>query len=729
MAEERDKAAAVLGDGMPLGQMATPQIKASQVKVKEGDAAAAAEFDDDAACEITWRDYQTAAAWLDRNNWLAEWQYIDELYQSPNFDYDWRNANRAARISRFNIAKNSNTMGTQVRRGLFSDSNPFVLEPMGKLAGMPDAQTYLDAWTEIFRVLSERADLEYEMGLASDCQALQGTMIVDFGWEEKEVKRRSRKPKTPPTEVNVPMGTPKIVHTLESDDWEEKDTTEVESWPFFEFRRLGTTLYDEKWRTPNRPEKSAGYKINVDYVAMEDLRQMRKMTCYKDIPEDAELIKFFLANPDGDASAQTQTADNLNQPGAMVLHASGEEKNTSANPFEHPFMKVARWDGENVFEILIYNGRKKTIRNEAHDIGDFAFGGSATWWNIPNSGYGMGIGRLNAGDQRMDQGVLNEVLKMIAYWTNAPMAYNSADGNAPTQNMVMGLATLWGINAGPGGDVRKSLGYIEKPPIPKEAFQIYELGKSGGEDLVGANSGAMQGNITGTQGIARTAAGVNRASSQSDAQVAGPISNNEIVMTRWYQFLWKMAREEMPIKEIREILSDKFSDAVMKTLDAGLMMDAKFNIKILAGQKLAAKAAILQLIPFLMQLTAQPQLMQFNHEIGKTVNYGAIEKLFIRLSELAGWEESIFVDMTPEQQQAFQQNNPAMQRTQAQLAVEQAKGANKQKEIMAQGAQNIQETLVDKALDHVEGAVPLDLAEARLARNTDMRELQNGVGE
>jgi hypothetical protein len=83
--------------------------------------------------------------------------------------------------------------------------------------------------------------------------------------------------------------------------------------------------------------------------------------------------------------------------------------------------------------------------------------------------------------------------------------------------------------------------------------------------------------------------------------------------------------------------------------------------------------------------------------------------------------------MTDEQRQFAQQMNPNLQRIAAQTKIEQEKGQNKLQQIQEQGKQDVTKTLVEKAMDHVQGAVPLELAEARLARNTDMATLQQGA--
>lgn len=729
MAEQDEIASRVTGDGMPIGNITVLPIQPGQVKTTS-DGSVAPTFDDTAAATIVWNDYQQAARFVDENSWLMEWQYIEYLYQSPNYDRDFRTGGqRPARISRFNVAKNRNTLSTQVRRAVFTDSKWFVLEPRGKLAGNPDAELYMNAWTELFNILCDRADVDYQIGrLFIECQVLQGTAIAVPGWEEKSVKRTHREPMDPPKKIDKPDGSVDIVHTWKSDNWKSVDETRKESWPFIEYRRLGTTLFNEKWRHPGRPDISGFPRIDIDMVNFQDLQQLRALDCYKDIPNDDELIKFFLSRPDGDADPGTEMMRNSGN-NMVIMKATGENAQVSKNPFQKPLMKLAYWTEDHVLELLCYEGRRKIIRNGRHNLGEHAAGYTANWYNIDDSGYGFGQGRLNAGDQRMAQGVLNEVLKMIAFPLNAPVLYDNATGNAPTQNVIAGLGTFLGLDTGKSGDIRKAIGFMEMPNPPEWAWRIFQLAMQGGEDLVGANQTTMQGQLGGpSSSFGRTAAGANRLSSKADEGISDPVEAIEQVLVRFLQFLWKMVQEVMPIKEIRDILSNKFGAAILEQLNAALFLDdAIFDIKILAGQKLAAKAAISQLIPFLLQIMQQPQLLEFLHQKGKTVNFEAIEDLFLRMSELAG-REDIFIDLTPEQKQMVQAMQPGQMKIQADTAKETLRGKNEIAKVQEQGKQDLNKTLVDKALDHIAGSVPLELAEARLERNTDMNELQQGVG-
>ena len=726
MADKDENAARPGGDGMPLGNELRLPIRKDQATLSDG-GVTTPEYDDDAAGTIAWLDYRSAMEDIDEKSWLAEWQYVDYLYQSPSYDRDYRNGNRTARISRFLVAKNRNTMSTQVRRGFFGETSPFILEPRGKLAGNENAELYTDAWTEIFNVLNERADFEYNMTLFIECQVLQGTAIAVPIWETKEEIHKTRVPLEPPVEVDMPVGGKKKIHTMKSDEYKVKEEKVEESWPYFEYRRLGTTLYSKKWRTPGRPDLSGFPRIDIDYVTLTDLQRMRKMDCYKDIPDEEDLKTFFfVTSPKGDAEVGTQTAQAMNQNSTIVMHAAGEQTQASEDPALKPLMKITRWDESRVVEVLCYEGRRKTIRNEEHGIGKQAAGYSATWWNIDNSGYGLGQGRLNAGDQRMEQGTLNEALKMIAFPLNAPLLYDASSGNAPTQDMIVGLGQLLGIQTGPSHDINKAFGFMKMPEVPAEAWKVLELAKAGGEDLVGANATTMQGNLGGAGSSAmRTAAGVNRVGGKADENVSDPITHLEWVIKRWLTFLWERVLEDMPTREIREILSAKFGEAIIDQIDAEEFFNADFNIKILAGTKLAAKAAIMQLIPFLLQIVQQPQLMQWLHEKGWTINFKSIEDIYQRMSELQSWQD-IFVKLTDEEKQMVQSQQPGAQKTQAEMALEGEKRKTKLAAVQAEGATEMQNLVVEKALERL-GPQELADAEGRLQRNQDMGTLQQGV--
>lgn len=714
-------ASATVPGTMPVGNDINPNIRRDQVNV-DPTGATETSFNDDAAATLVWEDYQKAKAYLENNSWLLEWQWTDYLYQSPNDDR-WAPVRdgRPVRISRFLIAKNTNTMRTQIYRAVFANQKPFVLQPEGDTS-----ELMLDAWTKLIWVLMKRADFLYHASLATLDQVLQGTGVLQAGWEEKTVIKKRRKRKEAAPKVPLPVGGEVEVDTKQSDEFVEKKEKIKESWPFLNHRKLGFTLFDPGTCTPNRPDLSAKYVIDADMVTMEDLNAMRELDCYKNIPSAEVLEAYFLARPLGDANSVSQIADQFNAQTSNTFHAEGAQRQTTLNPFQRPLLLLTRWSEDQAISILEYDGRKLCIRNDEHDLGDHALHYTMNWWNIPNALWGMGVGRLNSGDQRMEQGVLNEVLKMIGMWFNTPLMIRRGE-NAPTQNVIAGLGTFWQVDAGPDGDVRKAAAYADKPMIPAEAWRVYELAQQGGEDLVGANATTMQGNLQGPGSSAmRTAAGVNRVGSKADENISTPVDHLSWVVERFIYFLIDMVRLKMPVSEIRSILSKKYSKEVLKTIDMEEFLNAEFMVDVLAGQKLLAKAAILQIIPFLLQILQQPQIMDGLHETGRTIDFDAIEEKFLRLSELEG-DDSIFRQMTPKERALFRSMSQQGQKLGQSIAVERVKGDEKRKSIAAQTQGNITEKLAETAAEHAGGAVPLERAEGFQERDTDKALLGGGV--
>jgi hypothetical protein len=220
----------------------------------------------------------------------------------------------------------------------------------------------------------------------------------------------------------------------------------------------------------------------------------------------------------------------------------------------------------------------------------------------------------------------------------------------------------------------------------------------------------------------------NRIAAMSDANLADPVDAvAEGVIVPWIEYLMHMVKTEMPIQEIRDILGTKYDDQIIREIDYEQFLDVDYEIEVLAGQKLLAKQGIMQLIPFFLQLVQQPQLLQYQHEIGKTVDFQAIMDVLMEMGELQG-QPDFFRDLTPQEIAMMQQANPASQRTQQAVAQETVRGQNKLKEIGAQTEADITKKAAETALEHASGAVALNRAAGLEERKTDEGILENGVG-
>lgn len=706
---------------MPEGNVISLPIRESQVKTTEG-AERPAEYDDDAAATLVWQDYQRARNYVESNLWLLEWQHTDILYQSPSLDRYPRVENgRPPRISRYLVAKNTRTMARQVKKAIFAEQAPFFMRPT-----KDTTQQMVDAWTALLLKLLQRMNFQYNTGLLVDTQVLQGTGIGKAFWDTRKVWRQFRRRKEPPVTADMPLTGPKEIPTMDSDDYEVVEEEVEESWPCFDYRKLGTTLFDPKWCTPNRPDLSGNFCIDYDYVYFSDLQRMRKLDCYKNIPSDEVLKAYFFSKPRADAPISTQVEQNLSSQGSPVTHAEAASVQTDEDPLSKPLVLIERWDDRTVQTILYYDGKKLTIRNEEHN--NTCIHVTANWWNIDNAGYGMGVGRLTGSDQRINQGVLNECLKMIAYPMNAPLLLASGM-NAPTQNVIHRMGGFWQIEGLPiGSDLHKSVGFLEMPPVPADAWHMLELSQQSGEDVSGANSAFMQGNLPGPgSSAARTATGANRISAKADDNIADPVEAvSEGVIVRVVYWLIEMVKEHMPVWEIREILSAKDAQLVIDQAFMEQFLNAQFEVTVLAGQKLATRQGIQQILPFFLQLIQQPQLLQFLHERGDTIDFANIVDLFMQVAELQQ-QPGIIRPLTDKEKQNVAAANPQQQKGTQALQVEQLRGQNKIAEVHAKSQDELATTIAEKSMEKTQEGIPLDRAMALTERSQDEKVLQGAL--
>jgi hypothetical protein len=718
---------------MPVGSIIQQPIREDQVETTEG-GASPPEYAEDAAATLVWMNFQRAKQFIENDpSWLLQWQETDALYQSNIRNRSIRvEDGRPARVPRFLVAKFTRTLARAVKRGLFAEQVPFLLRPEGKTT-----QEQADAWTTLLKLLLKRAKFQYHGGLQIDCQTLQGTGIGKMGWNEKKVTRKTRKRKDPPVKLDMPSGQQQEVPTTESDEFAEHTKTVTESWPFYEYRRLGTTLFDPKWCTPDMPGESAGYCIDVDFVTFEDLQEMRQLSCYQEkkndkgeilspgIPSEEALKRYFFTKQVGSAPPGSQVEDRMTSQGGFAAHAEGRNKQTDISPLEQPLMLVEMWTETTVKTILCYDGQKLLIRNEEHDANSMCHT-SATWWPIDNSGYGMGIGKVSGPDQRINQGVLNECLKMIAYPLNAPILVRQGE-NTPTQNVISRMGGVLQVQCAPGEDVRKGMGFMDIPAVPADAWKMIELSQRGGEELTGADAQMQQGVQTGRQGASRSSFGAQRMASMSDQNIADPVdsfANGAIIP--FVNFLIHMVKTRMPLPEIREILSVKHAKVIEEAIALDQFLAAEFEVTVLAGQKLLAKQGIQQLIPFLLQILQQPQIMDAYHQIGRTIDLPGMMDVFLQVSELVD-QPGIFRKMTEAEKEHYKQANPGFQKVQAETAKQKLQGQREQANIHAKGEVDMANTAAKTAMEHIAGGVPLERAEGLVERGADVAALRGGL--
>jgi hypothetical protein len=614
-------------------------------------------YTDEAVLSIVVQDFERASTWLNDRRWPLMWTETDILYQSPRSlsIFEGSSVTRA-NVSRFTVAKQTNSIAPAISGAIFSDATPFEIRPRPNTK-----QDTARAWKETIAELLEQISFKQEASYGIQGKVNQGTVIFMGGWQTTTRVESHYQRKQAPPQVNLPLGQPLTVFTKESDEFEAVDVEVTKNLPIFEKCELGTVFPDPTWNKPNQLWK-ASFIVRRMYLNYDDLTKLRDNEDY-DIPSDDVLRSMFSPDHPEQTEGITGVEEALTA-NTSVHHAQREDFEFSEDPLLRPMEVLEWWSDTDVRTVL---QRKVVIRNAKHRMPHKPFF-SANYWDIDNAGYGMGIGRIAGADQRVEQGMINAILDILAFAVNPE--YSIARGaNVPTQDQRRRLGGIRLVETGPGGDASRAIALVPQPQVPADAWRAIQASISTSESATGADQATVQGTLPGRgSSIGRSGTGAGMISAASSGRLQSPVERFiDGVFLPYLKFLWQMVKERMPISDIRAILGDRAPDLVVDFQD---FMDADVRFDTLAGTRLAARNRMAQALPFLLEVLGNQALVQQLGQTGWKVNALELVKMVLDLSEWKN-QNDLIVQMTPQEQQAMVAQNPAVIQAQSKAAAQQ----------------------------------------------------------
>lgn len=683
-------------------------VRGSQ-RIEPGDIALAGplldpRYTDDAAVQLTIQDAARARTYLEQKQWNLHWRESDVLFQSPRTNSSFEGSTVArANISRFTVAKHVNSLVPSMKSGIFYEMPPFLVRPRPATS-----QTTARAKTALYGALLDECKFEDVCERALESMTTFGTVIVKVGWRRDTKIRKMRAPKAEPIRMSLPLGGQLTVHTKESDELIVTDSEVVEEGLTFEMCELGSVLVDPTWNTANALHTSAKYVIHVTYPTYRDLENLRNQPIIMDdegnqvggydIPSEEELKSYFFAH-EGNAGAPSQVLLNLGGQNWSIHHAQNPDEPASADPLERPIQMLERQDDCYIYTVLVPEGgdRGVLIRKESHELPFIPFL-AANFWNIPNAGYGIGVGRLAGSDQRIEKGVTDAALDLLSMAVNQ-MYVRDRGANAPTQQIRQRLGGIIDVDTKPGQSVKDVFGIIELPKVPPEAFTLLQNAAQQAQSTTGADEAFTQGNLPprGGSSAARTATGAGGIIAANAGKIQGPVGHFvKGILLPTITLLEFHVKSRMSPRQIRDILGRELGAAF--ELDAKNFYDSEDRFECLAGAHLAAKKAMAQALPLMIQIFENAPLVQQLNSIGWIVDVRQLLEMFMEVSEWKNARELIR-PMTPAERQRYQANNPGMQKVQGQIAAIGARHQAKSAEIDQQNEAKIAQDLLGKASD------------------------------
>jgi hypothetical protein len=507
----------------------------------------------------------------------------------------------------------------------------------------------------------------------------------------------------------MPFGPPLTIPTQASDEFEAIDVEITRNRPTFEKCELGTVFVDPTWKSPNQISK-AKWIVQELYLTYDDLTKLRENDEY-DIPPDNQLRAIFVDDvetPKGISATEQAMLANTS-----IHHAERDDFEKSEDPLMKS-MQVLEWWSKTQKRVVLQ--QKVVICNKQHNLGEKPYL-AANYWDIDNAGYGMGVGRIAGADQRVEQGMINALLDILAFAVQPEYAV-ARGANVPTQDQ---RRRLGGIRMVDGNDATRAIALVQQPQVPPDAWRAIQAVVSTAEGATGADQATVQGSIPGRgSSIVRTGTGAGMVGAASSTRLQSPVERFiDGVFLPFLRFVYRMVKERMPISEIRDVLADRTPDLMV---DFGDFLSATVKFDTLAGTRLAAKNKMAQALPFLMEVFSNQAIVQQLSETGWKVNVMELVNMVLDMSEWKN-KRDLVVKMTPEEQQMRQQQSAAATQAESKSSLLH----QKQQGDMQLEDKKIAGGIARDSIKTAHGAAvesPLDRAASFAERTADERQMQ-----
>lgn len=592
-----------------------------------------------------------AEAFIVDKQWNLLWRDADLLYQSPRPMSVYENTYvLEPNVQRFTVAKVVNAVVPQLYKGLFYTDPPMLLRPRPGTS-----QKTIDAKTVLFSYLLDECRFKTETKWGLEQMACLGTGIWKWGIQPKEVVTFERDVTN--TTLSAGVGEQQVTQDVPL-DVPPKVTRKVRTVPrpFFESRPINSVFVDPKCSVGDI--RQADYVVDVRYMDFYTLNDIRKAleelrTQQADhpdlegweLPATEQGLKNWFFAPAGANTAPVLASDMAAYVKGAVHHA--EEKNIEVTPdlLMKKMEVLEYWDRGRKIMVI---DRRKVIFSGKNKFGVIPFL-SANWWNRAKAFYGMGLGLIVGQNQRVDQGTINAILKILSFGVN-PIYLRKRDTNAPTQMIRTGLGKILTVDT----DTDKAYRLLETPKVPPDVWAALAESEKSTESTSGADAQLVQGSSSGPRSsMGRTAGGASILAGASATRLDGPLDNFiEQVFSPFLYILDELVMNYISDKEIADILGDEMGGDY--EVDLKSFHRAKIEYEVLAGAALAAKRTMAQSLTLITQIFENPTIQQNLAEInGEYIDFKPILDMWMEASEWKN-KNDIIKPLTAEMKQRMQ---------------------------------------------------------------------------
>jgi hypothetical protein len=581
---------------------------AQRLQTKDETAFRDEKFEDITALGLVLQDVDIAQRFSSSKARPQEWNRIDNLYRAEMTVRNWEGSNEPrSHLQMPLILEVVESLLPQVYLGFFSDKTPFLLTGQGVTT-----QKTARAAQKVLKWAIKASGFKEEIRKILKSAMLYGNGVGQWGWATTTRRERNY---TRDEQSNIVSEVEEVEHSV----------------PTFEYIELGNLLVDSSLRSHDI--RNSRFIIKQKFIDAHDLDDMRADERYKNVPTREQLREILAAKsePTEDSMSALKVETFRHQ------QAEIQRLEHSSDPLSQPLEILEYWSADRVIVVL---QRRIVLRNDENEYDELPFV-SCAFIDVLKSFWGLGIGMLLEGEQRLESGVANAWVDSLNLVLSP--AWHRKKGVGPSSQ---------NIKVSPGRVINDDgeLAPLAVQSVTAEALQALQSSESRARRRVGANFGQDMPNQA-----MRTAEGVQQftAGAQTQLQYFIELFSQFVFIPTLEAFIG-LCKDNLSPDDIDDILLEDEGKAFDD--DHLSIYTSKYALDVLSSTKLAARRAMVSLAPVLMQYFSAAPVQQAMVVQNKKIDMAEFTEQII---DLAGWDApGLIVDMTPEDQQRAQQMNP-----------------------------------------------------------------------
>lgn len=660
-----------INEGLGLEQITSEDLEAlyreAEAEVDESDNREQPDEAEVAALKLVVQNVQEAAQYMGSKRIPTDMDRLDNLYRAFVAPKNWPNSNQPrSHLGNPLILESIENVISQVHMAFWADpEGPILIESRGKT---PQRAARAMKKLVCFALKATRAKEEFRKTLKSTMLYPQG--VIRWGWQNYTHSKREWC-KTADGKLNKQMKYTEMI------------------LPSAEHVELRNVFVDPGLR--NQDSRNAKWVIAQFFTDAYGLKDLKEDPRYRNIPDEDELRKILA---DGRDEPTTDSGTGTKNVSYREYQAEAQDQSSSADPLNQPLEILEMVTPDKIICVL---QRKIVIRLEDNEFNEINYN-SCAFIDVPGSWFGFGIGKLLEGDQRFTQGVLNAWIDGLSL-SLQPTWHRKKGVGAMSQN----IAVSPGKVVNDDGDLEQ----LKMDAHTQESLAAVGAAESRAARRVGANAGSEMPNQA-----MRTAEGV-------QSFTAGVQTRLQYFIDIWADLVFIPVIEKY-IEQLKEHLEPEHVKLILGETDAqeyeGDILEiynGTFLADVLPATKLAAKRAMAQLLPMLMQLFQSEPVQNALASQKKKVDY---VELVEQALDLTGWPaDDIIVDATDEDVMRYMQTQPGVMAAQIQAKNQAQQQQNQLEQIEAKGTTQAGVAVVKHILD--QSAQPAPEGTAALAED------------